>query len=198
MADLLERLAEIKNKDKFKDIREQIDGLPKLDNTAIVEAVNKALMSVFAKQYEIEADRKRAIVEQITAKVESDLVKLVKNQNAQYDKVLASIGDSVSKIEQAIAGIPKADLSSLQESVGALDSSIKGIKPVDLTEITQKLASLTQVVNAVKNKKQKDVDLTPILQAISAPETKVVEFEVITDAYDFPVKVIAKEYEYED
>ena len=192
MADLLERLAEIKNKDKFRDIREQIDNLPRLDNESLIQAVNKAVMTTFANQYEIEADRKKAIVQEITSKVESDLIKIAKSQKSQYDSVLTSLNESVIKLEQAIASIPKTDLSTLEAAINSLNGSIQAIEPTDLTEISQKVASLTQVVNAVKNKKQKETDLTPILTALKV--TKTVEFTVETDAYDFPVKVIAKEY----
>ena len=187
MAELLERLHALKNKDsdfdKFsEEVKSSINGM-KVDTTEITGALQTALMSLFNTQNVIDEERKGKIIKALGESEE-----YIEDISKKQQMIIEGLDQAVGKIESSIKSIeiPKTDLSKIEKS-------IKGIKPTDVSRISGQIQALASVVAELKNVEQPkmNVDLQPILDAIN--KTKTVTFEVETDQWGFPKKVTARE-----
>lgn len=200
MPELLNRLYEMQqakagNVD-LGEIRKQLESIPKFDNESIMSNINSAMMGFFNRHYELETGRKEAIVKEIVDQIENDILKVARAHQSSFDKVSDLLAKSAKSIENNVKQVEKSLKDVSENGVSGLDAAIKNIKPTDVSKLEKDIKDLTSVVTTLKNKKppkQKELDTSPIVEAIEKPKTKIVEFEVITDFHGFPEKVIATE-----
>ena len=119
-------------------------------------------------------------------------------------KILSSLIESVSdiKLDVDLSGVDSANnkLSELVSKVSEIkpidlsnvERYIKNIKPTNTKLISNGIDDLLLMVSQIEKTEAKEVDLSQVIAEIN--KHKTVEFEVITDSYGFPTKVVAKEY----
>ena len=189
MADLLERIREIRGEDRLvpmmEEVKTQIAVIPKIDTDAIIRDLHNAFLSMFNTQNTISEERKSQILEEIN-KLPEAFEEEIEELTKKHNKALSLVADVIKGLQKEIQAIeiPETDLSSIE-------SAIKSIKPTSTKELETKINELSMTIAKLNNKKQKMPDLKPILDAMN--KTKTVTFEVETDQYDFPVRVVARE-----
>ncbi|MBT8449733.1 MAG: hypothetical protein KJO69_08585 [Gammaproteobacteria bacterium] len=200
MPDLLEKLYEVRKAQSgsldLDDIKEKIDAIPRFDNEQVLSTISQSMMGFFNRHYELETGRKEAIVKEIIDTLEKDLLGIVKSHKNQFDAVTKKLVTASNQISKSIDEAKKVINEAQGNGVTALDKAIKGIKPTDVSQLEKDVNNLINVVGALSKKKppkQEKVNLTPVLDALKEPKKKIVEFEVKTDLYGFPEKVIATE-----
>lgn len=200
MPELLNKLYELQQMKAgavdLSDIQKQIDSMPRLDNDSVLSSINNAMMGFFNRHYELETGRKESIVKEIIEQIESDIVKVARAHQSSFDKVTSLLEKAAKSIAKDVKDVEAALKEVNTSGVTNLDKAIKGIKPTDVSNLEKDIKALTAAIVALKSKKppkQKELDISPIIKAIEQPKSKIVEFEVITDSYGFPEKVIATE-----
>jgi hypothetical protein len=109
--------------------------------------------------------------------------------------MLTDLNNSINAVNEILNDLTKTvSAIKLDVDLSGIEKSIKNIKPANIESLTKTVDDLFLMVNKIENKAVKEpkkVDLSQIITAIEKP--RQVEFEVITNTYGLPVKVIATE-----
>ena len=187
MSELLERVYNLKHKSEFSkfsdDVKNSIERMEKPDLSEVETSLQNALLSLFNSQNNISEKRKEELLEKLQG-----ITELAENFTAIQQKLTENIESVAEQVQKSIdsISIPKTDLSGVEKS-------IKAIKPTDISKLQNQVQNLAVAVSKIKIPKNPKIDLTPVLDAINNPKTKVVTFEVIDDRWGIPKKVIATE-----
>lgn len=188
MADILEKLNSLKDSgnrelsSRLDEIKRAIDGIT-IDTGPISTALHTALMSIFNTQNGVEQERSNRLKE--------DLQRFDAKISAFNDAVATK--ESINGLLQTVEGI-KAEINLIPKTdLSGVEKSIKSIKPTDVTKIEKMVNNLSILIKDIKMPEIK-TDLKPVISAINKlNKPKRVEFEVISDAYGYPQRVVATE-----
>lgn len=156
-------------------LAEQIEKLRELNKTKGAEG------QVLTKEIKDTMAKVITLLEE-TRQTQADIINAQAESNRQLTNDLLNI-------KRQLSNLPKTNLSTIEASLKEVSNKIK---TTDLSKVTTQLSVIDKTLKSIKLPK---TDLAPILAKLNAlSKPRNVDFEVITNSFGFPTKVIAREH----